>query len=83
MRFNVAQKIMQRIEHLHEDAQTATQKVMDEMHKRLSYTAGAITLDKKGEIGIYWTSQKMGWAYQKGDKVYSGVRKGQNFVEDA
>lgn len=83
MRFNVAQKIIQRIDLLNEDAQTATEKVLEEMVKRLKYTAGAITLDKKGQIGIYWTSQKMGWAYQKGDKIYSGVRKGQNFVEDA
>lgn len=83
MRYNVAQKIMQRIEHMHENAQTATQTVLDEMHKRLKYTAGAVTLDNQGKLGIYWTSQKMGWAYRKGSKVHSGVRIGQDFVEDA
>lgn len=74
---------MQRIELLNETAQTATEKVLEEMTKRLKYTAGAITIEANGEIGIFWTSEKMAWAYQRNDKVHSGIRKGQSFVEDA
>ena len=83
MRFNLAQRILQRIAYLNEDAQTATKKALDEMTERLTFTAGAITVDAKGKVGFYWTSKKMSWAYQKGNKVYSGIKKGQEFVEDA
>lgn len=83
MQFNVAQRIIQRMELLREDAQTATERVLDEMTRRLTFTAGAITIDTSGKTGIYWTSQKMAWAYQKGDKIHSGIRKGQDFIENA
>lgn len=83
MRFNVAQRIMQRMDLLKESAQNATKYVLEEMTKRLGFTAGAITLSPKGEPGIYFTSQKMAWTYRKGNKIYSGIRPGDNFVEDA
>lgn len=83
MQFNVAQRIIQRMELLKEDAQTATQRVLDDMTHRLTFTAGAITIDASGNTGIYWTSKKMAWAYQKGNKIHSGIRKGQMFDEDA
>lgn len=82
MQFNVAQRIIQRMELLKEDAQTASERVLDEMTRRLTFTAGAITIDVSGKTGIYWTSAKMAWAYQKGDKIHSGIKKGQDFVED-
>lgn len=82
MRYNVAQRILQRMDLLKESAQTATETVLHDMTERLKYTAGAITLDKKGDIGIYFTSEKMAWTYRKGDKIYSGIRPGDNFVEN-
>lgn len=83
MRYNVAVKILQRIEHLNENAETATQMVLEEMTARLSQTAGAITIDAGGNVGFYWTSEKMAWAYQKGDEVHYGIRHGDDFMEKA
>lgn len=83
MRFNVAQRILQRIDLLGESAQTATDTVLRDMKNRLNYTAGAITLDKNGNVGIGFNSLKMAWTYRKGNKIYSGIRLGDNFVEDA
>lgn len=83
MQFNVAQRIIQRMELLKEDAQTATERVLEDMTRRLTFTAGAITIDTSGKTGIYWTSEKMAWAYQKGDKIHSGIRRGTDCVEDA
>lgn len=81
-RFNVAQKILSRIEFLQEDAHTATRKVLEEMTRRLTFTAGAITVDTKGEPGFWWSSAKMAWAYQRGNEVHSGIRLGDDFVEE-
>lgn len=83
MRYNVAQKIVQRIEYLGEDAETATRIVLEEMTARLTQTAGAITIDAAGNVGYYWTSEKMAWAYRKGNEVHYGIRHGDDFVEAA
>lgn len=83
MRYNVAQKILQRIEYLGEDAQTATRTVLEKMTERLTYGAGAITIDANGNVGYYVTSKKMSWAYRKGDQVHYGIRVGDDFVEPA
>lgn len=83
MRFNVAQRILQKMDLSKESAQTATETVLNDMKARLKYTAGAITLDKNGDIGIGWNSRKMAWSYRKGNKIYSGIRHGDNFIEDA
>lgn len=83
MRFVLAKDIVNRIEFLGLDAQTATQQALNEMAKRTGGTAGAITLDKEGNIGCYWTSEKMSWAYQKADKLHWGISKDLNkFCED-
>lgn len=83
MRFNVAQRILQEMQHSNVSAQTATENVLHAMTSRLNYTAGAITISKDGNVGIYFTSQKMAWAYQKGNEIHSGIRIGDNFVENA
>lgn len=84
MRFVLAKDIINRIEFLKVDAQTATKDALEEMTRRTKGTAGAITIDHKGDVGIYWTSQKMAWAYQKGEKVYSGISGAiNNICEDA
>lgn len=83
MRYNVAQKILQRIEYLNEDAQTATRNVLEKMTERLTHTAGAITIDANGNVGHYFTAKKMAWAYRKANQVYYGIRIGDNFVEPA
>lgn len=86
LKFNVAARIMSRIELLGESAQLATETVLNEMTERLSNgdgEAGVITIDANGELGIYWTSEKMAWAYQRGDSVHYGISRGDDFVENA
>ena len=37
-------------------------------------TAGAITLSNTGDIGIYFISKRMAWAYKKGDgSIVAGI----------
>lgn len=81
MRYNVAQRIMSRMEYLDESATAATQFVLEAMTKRLTFTAGAITIDRHGEPGWYFTSKKMAWAYQRGNEMHSGIRLGDDFVD--
>lgn len=81
MRYNVAHKILQRIELLKEDAQTATEKVLDEMTERLGFGAGAITIDHNGNVGHYFTTRKMAWAYRRETQLFSGIRIGDKKVE--
>lgn len=83
MKYNVAIKILQRIELLNEDANTATERVLRDMTARLTQTAGAITIDKTGAVGFYWTSEKMAWAYQRGNTVHYGIKHGDDFSEQA
>lgn len=82
MRYNLAHDILKRIQYLKEDAQTATRNSLVDMTERLTGTAGAITIDRSGEIGIYFTSQKMAWAYQKGETVHYGIKKGDDMIAE-
>lgn len=83
MRFNLAQRILQRMSLLGETAQTATDMALKAMEDRLPYKAGAITISKNGDIGIGFNSIKMAWTYRKGNEIHSGIRHGDDFVEDA
>lgn len=83
MRYNAAMRILQRMDLLGEKPQRANEIVLRDMSERLTYKAGAITLSAKGEVGIYFTSRKMAWSYRKGNTIYSGIRPGDNYTEDA
>ncbi|XP_046395829.1 isoaspartyl peptidase/L-asparaginase isoform X2 [Ischnura elegans] len=82
MRHCVAFGIIQKMR-LGESAQSATQEVLDAMAKQTGQTAGAITISKDGEIGIYFNSRRMAWAYQQGDCIHSGIDHGDDFIEYA
>ncbi|CAO1328724.1 unnamed protein product [Diamesa serratosioi] len=81
MRACLAYDIIKRIEYLKEDAQKATENSCKSMTDRLVGTGGAITIDNKGNVGISFTSKAMAWAYQKNDKLYSGIEKGDFYEE--
>lgn len=51
------------------------------MTARLNNTAGAITLSNKGEVGVYFSSKRMSWAYVKDDKIFYGIEHGQVLEE--
>lgn len=79
MRYNLAHAIISRIKLLNKDAQTATEESLEEMTATMEGTAGAITIDYQGNVGIYFTSTMMAWAYQKENCVYSGIYKDQQY----
>nr|CAI5839902.1 unnamed protein product [Callosobruchus analis] len=78
----LAHGIIKEMEH-GKSAQDAAKHCLDKMTSRLKNTAGAIVLSKNGDVGVYFTSNRMGWAYQKGDKIFSGIDHDQVISEDA
>ncbi|XP_065362449.1 probable isoaspartyl peptidase/L-asparaginase CG7860 [Calliphora vicina] len=82
MRFNLAQQILSKIRYEKKTAQQATEDACKEMTERLIGTAGAITIDRKGQIGIYWTSKRMAWAYTKGTNIICGINHNEKFIEE-
>ncbi|EAT37031.1 AAEL010938-PA [Aedes aegypti] len=81
MRYSLAHDILKRIEYLGEDAQTATEHSCKAMTERLTGTAGAITIDRKGQVGISFTSKRMAWAYIKGTQLKYGIEHNQHHEE--
>uniref|UniRef100_A0A1A9VRR3 Uncharacterized protein n=1 Tax=Glossina austeni TaxID=7395 RepID=A0A1A9VRR3_GLOAU len=75
MRFNVASRILALVKYEGLAAQEATSKVLDEMSERFNQTAGVISIDHQGNLGIYFTSQHMPWAYQTSNELHYGVTK--------
>ncbi|XP_039754474.1 probable isoaspartyl peptidase/L-asparaginase GA20639 isoform X2 [Pararge aegeria] len=63
------------------DANTATKEAVTGMTNRLKNTAGAITLSKNGDVGIYFSSKRMSWAYIKSNKIFYGIEHNQ-ILED-
>lgn len=81
MRFNLAQQILSKIRYQKRNAQQATEEACREMTERLTGTGGAITIDADGNLGIYWTSKRMAWAYAKGNDLVYGIDHGQEARE--
>lgn len=81
-KFCLANSIIREMMH-GQSAQDATEDVLKKMTARLNNTAGAITLDNKGEVGIFFTSEKMSWAYRKEDLLHFGIFPNQHETEDA
>ncbi|KAL9886096.1 putative isoaspartyl peptidase/L-asparaginase GA20639 [Glossina fuscipes fuscipes] len=75
MRFNVASRILALVKYKGLTAPEATSKVLDEMRERFNQTAGVISIDHQGNLGIYFTSQHMPWAYQSNNGLHYGVTK--------
>lgn len=51
------------------------------MTSRLQNTAGAITLSKAGDVGVYFTSKRMAWAYIQDGKTVYGIEQGEVLKE--
>lgn len=82
MRFNLAQQILAKIRYDKKNAQQATEEACKEMTERIIGTAGAITIDAKGQIGIYWTSKRMAWAYTKGKNIVYGINHNEECTDE-
>ena len=81
MRYNVASRILALTEYFGYSAQEATVKVLNEMTDRFNQTAGVISIDPKGNLGIYFTSRRMSWAYQRGGELHFGIHQNEDNVE--
>ncbi|XP_055615080.1 isoaspartyl peptidase/L-asparaginase-like [Toxorhynchites rutilus septentrionalis] len=81
MKVALAHDIVKRMEYLGSNIDEAAKEALDAMTKRLNGTAGIIALDKEGNIGITFNSEQMSWAYQRGNTLAFGVRKGEHFEE--
>uniref|UniRef100_A0A1A9UHI4 Isoaspartyl peptidase/L-asparaginase n=1 Tax=Glossina austeni TaxID=7395 RepID=A0A1A9UHI4_GLOAU len=81
MRFNLAQKIMAKIQYDNKTAQAATEEACKEMTKRLLGTGGAITICSNGQLGVYWTTRRMAWAYVKNGEICYGIDHDKKFKE--
>ena len=62
-------------------AQAAAEKALKDMEDKLESEGGVIVLDKYGNVGKYWTTEGMPWAYMKNDKLHYGLFEGDEFVE--
>ncbi|XP_022908689.2 isoaspartyl peptidase/L-asparaginase-like [Onthophagus taurus] len=51
------------------------------LNAKFSSNGGGIVLSKWGDVAIHYTTPQMAWAFQRGDKVYFGLNKGEMFVE--
>ncbi|XP_041978645.1 probable isoaspartyl peptidase/L-asparaginase GA20639 isoform X2 [Aricia agestis] len=63
-------------------ADEATKTAVEGMTSRLKNTAGAITLSKDGDVGMHFSSNRMAWAYIKSNKIFYGINKDQELVDD-
>lgn len=81
MRYNLASNVMKRMEWLGKDAQTATEESITEMTAKLIETGGSITVDKHGNVGIYFSSNIMPWAKLQHDVLSFGTKHGDDFQE--
>lgn len=63
-------------------AQEATVKAVKYMTERLNNTAGAVTLSKTGDVGVYFSSKRMAWSYVKAGKIHFGIDHDDHQTED-
>lgn len=55
-------------------AREATEEALKYMGSTVGDTAGAITVSNTGDVGIYFISNRMAWAYKKGDgSILAGI----------
>lgn len=59
-------------------AQEAAKKCLDSMTARLNNTAGAIAISNKGDVGYYFTTERMSWCYIKAGEINYGIEPGQH-----
>lgn len=81
MRYNLASRILQLIKLKGLSAQKASKVALEGMTRKLNETAGVITIDAFGDIGVYFTSKRMAWAYKKDNEIHFGIEKGDDFLE--
>ncbi|XP_067011061.2 isoaspartyl peptidase/L-asparaginase [Anabrus simplex] len=80
IKLNLARDILARMEQGRQ-AQCATAEGCDNLKEILGFTAGAITLSNRGDVGVGFSSKRMSWAYKKGHEVHYGIDPGQHMID--
>lgn len=75
MRYNLASRILHLMQFKNMSPQEASKYVLKTMTKKFNKPAGVITIDSFGGIGIYFTSKRMAWAYQRDNEMHFGIHK--------
>ncbi|XP_055843561.1 probable isoaspartyl peptidase/L-asparaginase GA20639 [Episyrphus balteatus] len=81
MRYNLASRILHLMKFRGMSAQDASKTALEAMTKHFNETAGVITMDVFGDVGIYFTSKRMAWAYQRYNEIHFGLEKGDDYME--
>uniref|UniRef100_W8BT12 Putative isoaspartyl peptidase/L-asparaginase GA20639 n=1 Tax=Ceratitis capitata TaxID=7213 RepID=W8BT12_CERCA len=81
MRYNVASRILGLIKYENMTAEEASAKVLNDMTERFEQSAGVISIDKSGTVGINFTSKRMSWAYQRGEELHYGADRDEDNVD--
>lgn len=68
---------------LGKSAQEAAAAVCEHMSQRMQKTimVGAIIVSIKGEVGIYFSTKHMPWAYQVSDELHHGINQNEDICE--
>ncbi|XP_023233011.1 isoaspartyl peptidase/L-asparaginase-like isoform X2 [Centruroides sculpturatus] len=64
------------------NAQDAVIAGLEHMKNRVQGYGGAIAVSNFGDVGIYFTTTQMSWAYRKGNILHYGILPGERRVED-
>lgn len=82
MRACLAADVVKRMDYKKESIQTACESACKRMKDDFKGTGGVIGIDKDGQIGIHFTSQRMAWAYQRGSKMHFGIRTKDDYEQE-
>ncbi|GLV32979.1 uncharacterized protein CBL_08958 [Carabus blaptoides fortunei] len=80
LKYCLAHSIIKEME-LGKTAAEATEHSVQGMTDKLHNTAGAIAVSRVGDVGVWHTSRRMAWAYQRTNQVHYGIEQGQHEIE--
>ena len=84
LRFTTSMRIRDGLKNSRLNAEECVKRVFDDMTATLGGDGGGIVVTKDGEIGVYWNSRRMSWAFmdsREAEKVHYGLEKGQRLIE--
>ncbi|TDG45622.1 hypothetical protein AWZ03_007897 [Drosophila navojoa] len=81
MRYNLSSRVLALVRHKNYSIQQAVEEVLQNMTAHFKQTGGLIAIDHRGQLGIYFTTELMSWAYQQGKELHCGVEFGEDEVE--
>lgn len=64
------------------NTQDAVVAGLEHMKNRVQGYGGAIAVSNFGDVGIYFTTSQMAWAYRKGNMLHYGIQPGERRTED-